>query len=115
MYSKAFISGVADLLILGILYHSDSYGYEITQNIKRYSNENLVLSPNTVYTSIYKLESKGYISEYSKLVGRKRTRVYYHLEEEGVQHYEASVKEYRFLTETVFQFLDTLEEQNEER
>ncbi len=114
MYNKAFISGVADLLILAILFRSDSYGYEITQTIKQYSEEKLVLSPNTVYACIYKLEDKGYISEYSKLVGRKRTRVYYHLEEAGVKHYLSSLQEYRTITENVFHILDALEEHKDE-
>ncbi len=35
------------------------------------------------------------ITEYSKLVGRKRTRVYYHLENEGREYLEELMETYR--------------------
>lgn len=57
--------------------------YEITKTIERDSNYLLSISQNTIYTATYKLENENQISEYSKLVGKKRTRIYYHIEEEG--------------------------------
>ncbi len=81
-----FISGIPDLLILLILQQEDSYVYEITKKITTLSNETLTISQNTIYTAIYKLTLGGYISEYQKQVGRKRIRVYYHLEEKGKAH-----------------------------
>ncbi|MGN0452608.1 MAG: PadR family transcriptional regulator [Ruminococcus sp.] len=57
--------------------------YEIIKSIADYSDGLLVISQNTIYTAAYKLVNEGKISEYSKLVGKKRTRVYYHLEVSG--------------------------------
>ena len=79
-------NGVADLLILHLLTQKDCYGYEIAQNISGLSDGLLVISQNTIYTAIYKLENVKMISEYSKLIGRKRTRVYYHIEPQGRQY-----------------------------
>ena len=60
-----FFSGITDILILAILCEHDSYVYEIVKFI-----------------------NEGKISEYSKLVGKKRTRIYYHIEDEGRAYYE---------------------------
>ena len=54
--------------------------------INNNSEHLLSISLNTIYTVTYKLENENLISEYSKLVGKKRTRVYYHLEETGKEH-----------------------------
>lgn len=83
MTKNPFISGITDLLILSILKHHDSYMYEMIKMITEYSGGLLVISQNTIYTAAYKLQSEGKISEYTKLVGKKRTRVYYRLEPKG--------------------------------
>ena len=72
-----FFSGITDILILAILCEHDSYVYEIVKFIKEKSNGCLSISQNTVYAVTYKLVNEGKISEYSKLVGKKRTRIYY--------------------------------------
>lgn len=83
-YKNSIITGITDLLVLLILKEKgDSYVYEICKYITENSNELLSIPHNTVYTVMYKLEMENMISEYSKLVGRKRTRVYYHLEPAG--------------------------------
>ena len=85
-----FFSGITDILILAILCEHDSYVYEIVKFIKEKSNGCLSISQNTVYAVTYKLVNEGKISEYSKLVGKKRTRIYYHIEDEGRAYYENS-------------------------
>ena len=62
------------------------YVYEIQKMINNNSEHLLSISLNTIYTVTYKLENENLISEYSKLVGKKRTRVYYHLEETGKEY-----------------------------
>ena len=80
------LNGITDMLILHLLKQKDCYGYEITQAISELSDRLLTISQNTIYTAIYKLENDRMISEYSVLVGRKRTRVYYHITPMG-EHY----------------------------
>lgn len=105
-----FITGITDLLILGILNKSDSYVYEITKAIASYSNGLLNISQNTIYTATYKLEEANLISEYSKLVGKKRTRVYYHIEPEGERHYKKLLNDYQNIALGVKNILDLLSE-----
>jgi len=78
-----FLSGITELLILYFLNQKDCYVYEITKAISDFSGGALVISQNTIYTAAYKLENDNMITEYSKLVGKKRTRVYYHVEDAG--------------------------------
>lgn len=78
-----FISGITELLILSLLSQNDKYVYEISKDIENLSDGLLKISQNTLYSATYKLEKDGYISEYSKKVGRKRVRVYYKIEDEG--------------------------------
>lgn len=83
-----FMNGITELLVLSLLRNKDSYVYEIVKSIEEMSGGLLEISQNTVYTATYKLVSEGKISEYNKTVGKKRTRVYYHLEPDGVDYLE---------------------------
>ena len=81
-----FLNGMTELIVLFFLNQKDCYVYEITKAVSQLSDELLVISQNTIYTATYKLETEGLISEYSMLVGRKRTRVYYHIEPTGKEY-----------------------------
>lgn len=104
------LNGITDLLILDILSVEDSYAYEIEKTIQELSKQSLNIPLNTVYTAIYKLEREGYITEYSKLVGRKRTRIYYHLEESGVNYVSELLENYQTLTDSVVATLDAVKD-----
>lgn len=90
-----FIYGITELLILFFLNQKDCYVYEITKAVSDLSEGSLSISLNTIYTATYKLENEGKISEYSKLVGKKRTRVYYHIEPEGRKYLDELMTVYR--------------------
>ena len=47
---------------------------------------------------MYKLEEANMISEYSKLVGKKRTRVYYHIEPLGQSFLRELMENYKHMT-----------------
>lgn len=96
-----FITGITELLFLSILLRRDCYVYDITKTIEAYSGGLLTISPNTIYTVAYKLEQEGYISEYAKLVGRKRTRIYYHIEPRGQEYLNGISKQYAQVTRGV--------------
>lgn len=52
------------------------------------------------------------VSEYSKLVGKRRTRIYYHIEEKGIQHLKKIQENYLTTTSGVDAILFAL--QNDE-
>lgn len=108
-YRNNLITGITELLILSILNERDSYIYEIVKSIANDSDNMLTISHNTVYTSAYKLEEAQMISEYSKLVGKKRTRIYYHIEPKGQEHLKELQKSYTNMTMGVQRIFDKLE------
>lgn len=103
-----FINGITELLILSFLKNHDAYVYEITKSIEEKSGGLLSISQNTIYTATYKLENEGKISEYSKLVGRKRTRIYYHIENEGINYLEQLSNNYNNTINGVKTILNSL-------
>lgn len=103
-----FLNGVAELLILSILKKNDTYIYDIKKIISEISNNTLPMSQNTIYAAAYKLENEGKINEYSKLVGRKRTRIYYHIEAEGLKYLEKLTSDYQMVTTNVGNILKFL-------
>ena len=104
-----FVTGFTELLFLSILRKGDAYVYDIMKMIEDFSGGKLVISPNTIYTSAYKLENDNIITEYSKLVGRKRRRVYYHLEPKGFSYLESLEEQYRQAYDGITSFLGHLE------
>lgn len=103
-----FINGITELLILSILNAHDSYVYEITKTIENNSNGLLSISQNTIYTATYKLQNEGKISEYSQLVGKRRTRIYYHIEREGLSYLEDLKQNYHYTITGVQAVVDAL-------
>lgn len=103
-----FMNGITELLVLSLLRDSDRYVYEIVKAIEDMSGGLLEISQNTVYTATYKLVSEKKISEYSKTVGKKRTRVYYHIEPDGLDYLEELDFTYRRHTKGVNLLLENL-------
>lgn len=113
-----FINGITDLIILSILNEHDSYVYEIVKSVTDFSGGLLTISQNTIYTATYKLENEGKISEYSKLVGKKRTRIYYRIEPSGVEYLDTLMEAYNKTTvavQNIFKALSQKEETTDEQ
>ena len=80
-----FRRGSVELLVLHLLNQKDYYGYELSQTIKEQSDSVLNIPVGSIYPALYKLIDSGYISDYKKQVGRRLIRVYYHIEDSGIQ------------------------------
>ena len=105
-YKNNLITGITELLVLKILEQQDSYVYQ--KMINNHSEQLLSISLNTIYTVTYKLEKENLISEYSKRVGKKRTRVYYHLEETGKEHLAKVMTNYNNMIDGVNRIINSL-------
>lgn len=93
--------GTIELMLLTLLKEEDKYGYQLVQELFARSKGLYELKEGTMYPSLYRLLEKGLISDHKELVGRKRTRVYYHLEPAGEQHLEMLTKEYCAITKGI--------------
>ena len=106
-----FINGITELLILSILNCHDSYVYEIVKSIENFSEGLLTISQNTIYTATYKLENEGKITEYSKQVGKKRTRIYYRIEQSGREFLKEISQNYQNTTDGIQKIMNVLSQE----
>lgn len=106
-----FINGITELLILSILNCHDSYVYEIVKSIENFSEGLLTMSQNTIYTATYKLENEGKITEYSKQVGKKRTRIYYRIEQSGREFLKEISQNYKNTTDGIQKIMNVLSQE----
>lgn len=101
-----FKRGCAEVLALYLLSKEDMYGYQITQLMEEKSGGRFTMLEGTLYLILYKLVDAGYIKSYTKLVGKKRTRKYYHLEEAGREYLNEILNEYDEVTLGISLILD---------
>lgn len=97
--------GSLDLLILSLLSVEDCYGYQLTQLMKKLSGGVIIVPSGSLYPALYKLEDAGYISEYTVQSGKRRQRIYYHIEEQGRQYYAEQLTVYNSVVNAIRQIL----------
>ena len=102
---SSFRRGVMSLVILSLLKKEDMYGYQLVQETERRSGGRLTTQEGSLYPVLYKLVDQGLISDRRVQVGKRMTRVYYHLEPAGLQRLEELVQEYEELTQGIFQII----------
>lgn len=98
--------GTVEMVLLHQLQERSMYGYELLQEMKQRSGEKFVLKDGSMYPVLYRMIDKGLIADEQVLVGRRRTRVYYHLTEEGKAYLEQIKAEYFFITEGISNILN---------
>ncbi|MEC0371654.1 PadR family transcriptional regulator [Paenibacillus chibensis] len=90
--SSDLIRGHIDTIILRILCEGDNYGYEIIKSIHKYSNGQYELKEPSLYTSLKRLESQGYITSYWGDESQGGRRKYYTVTPLGEENYHLSVE-----------------------
>lgn len=101
----SFRRGVMSLVILGLLNKEDMYGYQLVQETAKRSGGRITTQEGSLYPVLYKLVDQGLISDRRVQVGKRMTRVYYHLEPAGEKHLEELTREYENITQGVFQVI----------
>ena len=97
--------GTIELSVLSLLKNGDMYGYEISQQLFIQSGELYQIQESSLYPSLYRMVEKGLISDRSEKVGKRRVRVYYHLETEGEEYLKELRREYLMHTAGVLKIL----------
>lgn len=97
--------GVMSLVILSLLKREDMYGYQLVQETSRSSGGRLTTQEGSLYPVLYKLLDQGLISDKKVQVGKRMTRVYYHLEPAGEERLKELIREYEEITSGVFQII----------
>jgi len=96
---KTFLK--TEMLFLKVLEEKDCYGYEITHSIKERTNGKIDIKEGSMYPILYRLEELGYISSRKELVGKRMTRIYFHLEPAGKEHLHKIYSEFLEMFNTI--------------
>ena len=108
-----FKRGVATLCILSLLSEREMYGYEIAQALETISGGGVILPEGTLYPILYRLEDDGYLDAKRIRVGKRMTRVYYRISENGQEYYAALLEDYNSIHTGVQLILSRSNEENE--
>ena len=107
--------GTVELLLLTLLGEQDMYGYQLSQMLAQRSGGLYTLQEGSMYPTLYRLMEKGLISDRKELVGKRRTRVYYHLEPKGEAYLAEIRREYFSLNQGVMNVLNRKKKAGEPR
>lgn len=80
---KQLISGSMSLLVMKLLEERDMYGYQITEELKRRSDDTFHLKAGSLYPLLHGLEEKGLVSAYEGESSAGKPRRYYQLTKSG--------------------------------
>jgi PadR family transcriptional regulator PadR len=80
--NPAFMAGVPELLVLGLLGGREMYGYEIARAVKTATRDALSLGEGVLYPALHTMESRGLLRARSSRAGG-RVRIYYSLTARG--------------------------------
>lgn len=106
---NSFRRGVMSLIILSLLNKEDMYGYQLVQETQNSSGGRIITQEGSLYPALYKLLEQGYISDRKVQVGKRMTRIYYHLEDSGSEKLQELIQEYREITCGVYQIIGETE------
>ena len=98
---NSFRRGVMALVILALLEKEDMYGYQLVQETIQTTGGRIKTQEGSLYPVLYKLLDQGLISDRKVLVGKRMTRIYYHLEPAGKERLQALIKEYDAITQGI--------------
>ncbi len=102
--AKELIGASAILIILSVLQHGDSYGYEIVQRVKQLTNGKVTWKEASIYPVLKRLETGGLVKSYWKLNKKERPRRYYTILSDGKKQLEYNKQEWEMMY-NVFQNL----------
>ena len=107
--------GTIELMILTLLKHADMYGYQLVQELSVRSDGDFVMPEGTLYPAMYRLMDNGYVSDRKELVGKRRTRVYYHIEQSGENYLNELILEYLKVSNGIQKIFDSFEGETNEQ
>ena len=88
----ALKKATTEMLVLFLLRQKPMYTYQMAQEVERLTGG--VLTYNTMYLAVYRLQSNGYICETEKRIEDGRARIYLAPTPEGLAYYEVLRQEF---------------------
>lgn len=95
--SKDLVAASATPLILSILSHGDSYGYDIIQKVYELSDGEMQWADGMLYPILHRLEKKNLVESYWGKAENGRKRKYYRLCQSGSEELREQRKNWQNL------------------
>lgn len=112
--NTALKKATSELIVLHLLREKPMYTYEMMSAAAQRSGG--VITFNTMYLSIYRLQDRGCIREQGKVVSEdNRTRVYFAITPEGEAYLDRLEEEYRRYIRALDRVLEPEQQEGEEK
>jgi PadR family transcriptional regulator PadR len=106
MISSDIIRGHLDAIILKLIIEKDRYGYEISKEIAKRTDNVFEIKEATLYAVFQRLEKNEYIVSYSGQITHGRTRKYYKVTALGKEYYLQKAQEWKATKEIISLFME---------
>lgn len=101
MISSDLIRGHLDTIILKLIMEKDRYGYEISKEVSKRTNNQFGIKEATLYAVFQRLERKALVKSYQGELTHGRKRKYYTITDLGQTHFHLKVKEWKTTQEII--------------
>jgi len=95
MISSDIIRGHLDAVILKLIIEKDRYGYEISKEISKRTDNTFEIKEATLYAVFQRLDKNEFIISYSGQITHGRKRKYYKVTELGQSYFKEKVNEWK--------------------
>lgn len=106
MISSDIIRGHLDSIILRLIFEKDRYGYEISKEISKRTQEKFQIKEATLYAVFQRLEKKELIESYEGDVSFGGRRRYYRITKLGKAFLREEIEEWREAKDIIDIFME---------
>ena len=99
MEKSQLMKGILESCILKVIQKSETYGYEISEQLQQYGFEDV--KEGTLYPLLLRMEKKGLIEAEFKASPLGPKRKYYHLTGAGIEYVESFLENWKENVEAV--------------
>lgn len=100
------LQGTLDLLVLKALEDGPRHGYEVARWIRGVTDGTLQVEDGALYTSLHRLEKRGFLHGEWSISEKGRRAKYYALSSEGQRQLESERRSWTEYAEAVFKVLE---------
>ncbi len=102
--SSQMLKGILEGCILTIIQRKEVYGYEISEELKKYGFQEI--SQGSIYPLLQKLQKQGAIAGTLRESKEGPMRKYYQLTAEGIERKKQFLKEWQFLSQNMNRLME---------
>jgi len=103
MFSRELTAASTKPIVLGILAQGESYGYDIIQQVKTLSGDQIQWAEGALYPVLHRLERQGLIESFWRVSEQGRKRKYYRPTRDGRRAFAQEHMQWQLATQMLSQ------------